>query len=161
MMLRITVILVLAGIPWLCYAQGAQSGNTRQKAGEEEVLECIEWLRNTPLSESREARKAANAFLMQWISTSPTVHVELSARIVDMASNNPDLLPVYVGGWIEYALHEGVGFPTADAHISGMRSVIDFYRKNRDYLNRDKFIEKLTKQEQKGTMEKFLRKDWG
>jgi hypothetical protein len=158
--MRSAFVLVFTGISMLCHGQH-NPVNQVGWTSVEEVKECIAWLQETPIGESAEARRTANAFLLQWISRSPDVHVELRAEIVDMATRNPDLLAIYMGGWVRYALESGEEYPSTDAHIHGMKAVVEFYAENHDRLNHDRYIEKLIKQDNKGKMEYYLRKDQG
>ncbi len=152
-------IFLFSGMSALSFSQNHPAPLPEGGTGNEEVLACIEWLQETPISQSLDSRRTVNAYLLQWISRSPNVHVELRPGIVDMATNNPDLLPVYVGGWVRYSLESGEEYPSIEAHIEGMRAVVKFYSANREGLNYDRYLEKLIKQEKKGNMEKFLSKN--
>ncbi len=146
---------------FIAWASFAQSVSGDAQATYDEILACIDWLQETGIDESYEARKTANAYLLQWVSRSPEVQVELHVDIVDLAQRNPDLLAIYIAGWAEFALSSQREYPSVEGHIKGMEAVVRFYKDNREGLNRDRFIEKLIKQEKKGTMYKALRKAWG
>jgi hypothetical protein len=131
------------------------------KEYEEEVLICIEWLKDTPMQESRETRKLANAFLLQWISGSPSVQIELREQVMSLVENNPDLLAIYLGGWTQYSLVTPELVPALDGHIKGMEAAVEFYEKNKAALNRDRGMEKLIKLKEKGKMNETLERNWG
>jgi hypothetical protein len=38
---------------------------------EQDVIKCVNWLINTPITEQKSKRKDANAFLLKWINGSP------------------------------------------------------------------------------------------
>jgi len=73
-------------------------------AYEQDVIECFNWLMNTPINEQTEKRRAAYAFLVTWISGSPNVTIEISPQIVTFIEGPPDLLMMFMGGWTKYAL---------------------------------------------------------
>lgn len=156
--MRGLIILALIGISSICCGQVATVAE--QRASVQDILDCITWLQKTPISEDRDIRYTANAFLLQWLSKSPEVHVELRADIVDMAEKNPDLMAIYMSGWAEYSIRKNEEYPTVEAHIKGMEAVLDFYKKNKGELNRDNHLEKLIKQDSKGKMHEILRKNW-
>lgn len=131
------------------------------KEYEEDVLECIHWLKDTPIQESRETRKLANAFLLQWISGSPSVHIELREQVMSLVENNPDLLAIYLGGWTEYTLVSREIVPALEGHLKGMEAAVEFYEKNKATLKRDKGMEKLIKLKEKGKMNETLERNWG
>jgi hypothetical protein len=128
---------------------------------EPEVIRCIDWLMSTPYNTSEELRKKANSFLLQWVSGSPSINIELREQVMTLVENNPDLLAIYLGGWTKYSLTSTHDFPVVEGHVKGMEAAVDFYEKNRESLKRDKGIEKLIKQKNKGVLESALRENWG
>ncbi len=152
------LLLALLGISSMCFGQVPMAND--QHTSDQDILDCITWLQMTPIEVDRDIRYTANAFLLQWLSKSPEVNVELRSDLVDMAEKNPDLLVIYMSGWAAYSLKNGEPYPSVEAHIQGIEAVRDFYRKNRDGLNRDKHLEKLIKKESKGKVHDVLRKNW-
>ena len=64
---------------------------------EKDVVDCVNWLENTPINKDENKRTDANAFFMQWITGSPDVSVAISSYVLDLTENfmdNPERLLV-------------------------------------------------------------------
>ena len=114
---------------------------------EQRILECINWLENTPMSEEADKRLMANAYLMKWATGTPTVTISMQSFQVDLTTKNPELLIVFIGGWIKYAIENPDDKDNVEAgNISGINSIIKVYSDNKgNGLKKDKRIEKLIK----------------
>ncbi|WP_430813412.1 hypothetical protein [Carboxylicivirga sp. RSCT41] len=125
---------------------------------EKEVVKCFDWLMKTPVNEQIDKRKEANAFLLKWLSGSPTVHIEIKAEIVSFMETSPDLLFVFLGGWAKYSL-ESQDFDNKKAgSLAGIDSVIEFYTKNKAFMPKDKNVEKYVKMKNKGKLKEYIEK---
>jgi hypothetical protein len=126
---------------------------------EQDVIKCFEWLMKTPINEHATKRKEANAFLLKWLSGSPNVHIEIKQEIVTFMGTSPDLLMIFMGGWAKYSL-ESKDFKNKIAGSkAGIESVIEFYTRNKDFLKKDKNIEKYIKMRKKGTLKAYIEKN--
>jgi hypothetical protein len=126
---------------------------------EEDVVKCFDWLMKTSLNEQTAKRKEANAFLVKWLSGSPSVSVEIKQEIVTFMGTSPDLLMIYMGGWAKYSL-ESKDFKNKIAgSIAGIESVIEFYTKNKAFMPKDKNVEKYIKMKDKGTLNAYIEKN--
>jgi hypothetical protein len=126
---------------------------------EQDVIKCFEWLMKTPINEQATKRKEANAFLLKWLSGSPNVHIEIKQEIVTFMGTSPDLLMIFMGGWAKYSL-ESKDFKNKIAGSkAGIESVIEFYTRNKDFLKKDKNIEKYIKMRKKGTLKAYIEKN--
>ena len=122
---------------------------------EPKVLEDINWLLNTPLNREVQKRKEINTFLMQWLTGSPSVSIELSEKVVTY-TDCPDCLMIFLCGWTKYALSTS-HYNKLDANLAGTESVIDFYAKNKNTTGKNKSIEKLIKLRKKGKLKDYIR----
>ncbi|WP_340156167.1 hypothetical protein [uncultured Winogradskyella sp.] len=114
---------------------------------EQRIVECINWLENTPISDDADKRLLANAYLMKWATGTPTVTIEMQAFQIDLAKKNSELLIIFMGGWIKYAIENPTDKDNIKAaNIAGLNSVIKVYTANKGKgLKKDKRIEKLIK----------------
>lgn len=126
---------------------------------EEDVIAGVNWILSTPLSDQKEKRIEVNGFLLKWISGSSKVHVEVKPEIVTFMSSSPDLLLVFLGGWTKYCLESGDSDSKANGSLAGIESVIEFYKKNKEYMNKDKNVEKFIKMKDKGTLKDYVDKN--
>lgn len=124
---------------------------------EQDVVACVNWLEATPMTEQELKRKEANAFLVKWISGSPTVTIELNVAMVKFMDKNPALLSMFMGGWARYVI-EHKDDNKVKGTLAGLRSVIKVYNMGRG-VKKDKEIEKLHKLDQKGELENWIRKN--
>ena len=126
---------------------------------EQDVINCVDWLLKTPLNKESEKRKDASAFLLKWITGSPYVHLEIKQEILTFMSSSPDLLMVFLGGWTKYSLETKDYDDKVAGNLAGINSVIEFYSKNKEYMKKDKNVEKYIKMKEKGKLEDFIKKN--
>ncbi len=104
------------------------------KKTEELVLHSSAWLQNTPISENQSKRKEINAFLMQWISGSPTVTIKLVQGIVPL--DCADCLMSFMTGWTVYSLENDYSKNNVDCAVAGADNAIVFMRETNLNLGR-------------------------
>lgn len=126
---------------------------------EKDVIEGVNWILATPLSEQKEKRAEVNAFLLKWISGSAKVHVEVKPEIVTFMSSSPDLLMLFLGGWTKYSLESSDFDNKVNGSLAGIESVIEFYTKNKEFMSKDKNVEKFIKMKDKGTLKEYVEKN--
>lgn len=128
-------------------------------AYENDVLKTIDWLIQTPLNIKKEKRIEANRFLMTWLEGSPNVTIEIKQEIVTFVSPNADLLMIFMCGWTKYSLENKDYENTKAGNLKGVEAVIDFYLKNKNYLKKDKNVEKYIKLKESGKLEEYISKN--
>ncbi len=125
------------------------------KKTEQLVLNSTEWLLKTPLSENPNKRKDINAFLMKWMSGSPTVSIELVSGIVPL--DCADCLMSFMSGWTKYSLENDYSKDKVECAVAGAENSIEFYKKNKSELGKNSDMEKLMKQQKKGKLKKYIK----
>ena len=115
------------------------------KAYEPKIKACINWLQSTPLDEQTDKRTNANAFLMAWLTVSPSVKIGVQPYVMELTKKNPDLLMIFFGGWTSHSLENPAQIKNAELNnIKALRSLIDFYAANlKSGIKKEKKIEKL------------------
>ena len=124
------------------------------KVTEKLVLEGIEWVQNTPLSANSAKRRDVNAFLVKWMSGSPTVSIELFAEITPMKCT--ECLIAFMGGWTKYSLENNYSEDGVKGALAGVERAIAFYEKNKSMVEKDSGLEKLIKRKNKGELESYV-----
>ena len=124
------------------------------KATEGLVLQGIEWILKNPITLEPEKRKEINGFLIKWMSGSPTVSIELIPKLIPVEC--PECLMAFLSGWTKYSLENGYSKDRIESALAGVERTIAFYEKNKGVLGKDKDIEKMIKQKQKGKLRKFV-----
>lgn len=125
------------------------------KKTEQLVLNSIEWLSKTPVSVNPNKRKEINAFLMKWMSGSPTVSIELVAGIVPL--DCADCLMSFLSGWTKYSLENNYEKDKVKCALAGAENAIEFYKMNKSEIGKNSDMEKIIKQQKKGKLEKYIK----
>jgi len=123
---------------------------------EQDVIDGYNWLMKTPVGENPQKRKEISAFLMKWMSGSPNVSLELSEKIVTYMDCG-DCLMVFMSGWTNYALETKDFNNKFKGNLAGTKSVIEFYKKNKKALGKNKAIEKFMKLDEDNILEKYIK----
>jgi len=126
---------------------------------EQDVVNCINWLMATPINEQTQKRSEANAFVLQWLMGCPYVHIEIKPEIVNFIGETPDLLTTFIGGWAKYSIESKDYDNKAAGNLAGIESVIEFYKKNKKQITKDKNVENYIKMKEKGTLKDYVDKN--
>lgn len=126
----------------------------------QDVLNAIKWLENTPLDKQQDKRKNVSAFLMKWLTGSPKVSISINEYTIDLAEKNSELLMIFLGGWAEASINNSYKISDTEGNIAGIKSVVKFYNKNRKLgIKKNKTVEKLSKLKTDRDIEKWLKKN--
>lgn len=123
---------------------------------EDDVINGVNWLLNTPLTEETTKRQEVSAFLMKWMMGSPNVSIGVSEDIVTFIGS-PDCLMAFLGGWAKYSLETKDYKNNLKGNLAGIENVILFYQKNKAILGKNKAIEKYIKLKEKNKLEDFIK----
>ena len=123
---------------------------------EQDVIDMYNWLIENPIGVEPTKRNEINAFLLQWISGSPKVSIEISEKIVTYLDCG-DCLIIFMGGWAKYALETKDFNNKIKGNIAGTESVIKFYTANKKNLGVNNSIENLIKLKEENKLEEYIR----
>ncbi|MEZ4849835.1 MAG: hypothetical protein R3B93_14705 [Bacteroidia bacterium] len=122
---------------------------------EKSIVAAVDWLTEAPVNSNESHRKEVNAFLMKWLTGSPSVSIALTTEIATFMDCG-DCLLVYMGGWAKYVIETGDNDDKVKANLAGLESVMTFYQKHKSELGKNKAIEKYIKMKAKGKLEAFV-----
>ena len=143
---------------------------------EQNVLDCVEWLVNTPVDEQSADRQNVRKFVLEWIQATPNVAVYLDPQLMEFTQDSKytdEMLTVYAGGYLSGLLRDKdthgdltlsgeattKGETKAD-RIKGVTSAIEtsleFYDKNKDKLGRNNTLEKYKEMLHEGTLREHI-----
>lgn len=125
---------------------------------EQDALNCIDWLMNTPINEQKAKREKATEFLLKWLIGSPDVQIELNADIITFVESSPDLVIIFLGGWAKYSMQTKDFENKIAGSMAGIEAVIAFYTSNSEFLPKDKNIEKYIKMKESGKLKDYIEK---
>jgi hypothetical protein len=117
------------------------------------VLESIDWLYNTPVTENKLKRLELTAFVLKWAGGSPTVTIDLVDGVSPLKSE--DCLLMFIGGWIKHSL-ENNSKDKVDCAVAAVEYTIEFYKKNKKAIGKQSEMKKLMKRQKKGTLREFI-----
>jgi hypothetical protein len=162
-MRKILITLLLTTCSAVLFAQDFEvpENYKLEKAGdyaqyEQDIIKCVDWLIKTPITEQKTKRKAANAFLLKWISGSPDVSVTVDPKIVTFKDG--DMLLIFMGGWAKYAIETRNFKDNVGGNVAGIEAVIAFYTNNKETLGKDKNVEKYVKMKEQGKLKAYIEK---
>lgn len=124
------------------------------KAAEPYVSNSIDWLQGTPVSNKSKKRKQVNTFVLQWISGSPSVSVEIVEGLYP--AGNPDCLMAFMAGWVQHSLENNYSKDKIQCATAGVEHTIEFYEKNKSVFGKNTDMEKLKKQNKKGKLKEYV-----
>lgn len=135
------------------------------------VVKCVDWLIATPIGQEQDKRKAASDFLLKWCMGTPTINVVIDENVVSLIMDKqvPDYVLLFMGGWVKAAIQSNAhDMATTSSkksmdemltgNMGGLEAVLAFYANNQGQLPQNANIEKLLKMQQKGRLEKYVKK---
>ena len=138
---------------------------------EPDVVKCVDWLINTRIDQETEKRQAASSFLLQWCMGTHTINVVIDENVVSpiMDKQVPDYVLLFMGGWAKDAIESDARHTTIASskeskdemlagNVAGLVAVLAFYETNKGLVPANENIEKLLKLQQKGRLEKYVKK---
>ncbi len=118
-----------------------------------DVLRCIDYLEAAPLD--AEGREEANAFLMKWITGSPTVKIQILPYAVHLVQNNKPLLMIYLGAWTKHDILYPEETDSLAGQMAGLESMLMVYSKG-EGVEQDETLDDLLEREQDNTLREWL-----
>lgn len=135
---------------------------------EPNVLECVEWLTETPLEADSFDRRTIGKFIDTWLRETPSIRISLDPTLtafLDDAKYFEEQMTVYTGGYaaglLELKSENGTlgkmtlsprGLSDEDRTAGATRAIeysIAFYDRNRDLLGRNGKLERLKKMQER------------
>ena len=126
---------------------------------EPKVLETIDWLQKIPFYDQHQKRLAANRFLVIWATGSPSVSVDIGQPVLKFTEKNKEMLIIYTGGYIKYALLHKTSFDKTQATIEGLRAIANKYQVEPDRI-KDTNIEMLVNLDKNGKLDDWVKTDF-
>ncbi len=159
--LKITILSLFAACAFQLTAQESKLlskvPETKEEfvASEPQVIASVDWIENTPMDENEEMHKFQYSLLIQWMTNSPTVTLELNAYVMDYTKKNSDLLVVFMCGWTKYALQNEYTKDEVPCNLAGLQSMIKVYKTGK--LKKDKKMDELVAMDTEGKLEAWVK----
>lgn len=123
---------------------------------EKEMIAAATWLEATPIGTNMDKRIKVNAWVIAWISNSPTVTVEVRESIIKLFDKNPQLMAVFMAGYTKYCLENNYSKDVLQSNIAGIKSAITCYNLGGD-VKKDKLLTKVIEKDKEGKLEEWVK----
>lgn len=108
------------------------------------IIDAAKWLEETDLNKETEKRQQVNAFVLQWISGSPTINIDINEKLGKIYGKNAQLLGLYLASYARNLLENKNTATKFSATKAGLISMMNVYKKGIE-ISKSKEMEKLIK----------------
>lgn len=123
---------------------------------ENDVVNAATWLEETDLDKDKVKRREVNTFVLQWLTGSPTVTVELSEPLIKLYDKNEQLLGLYLASYAKYNILNKTNTSKFEATKAAFVSMIKVYKKGIDIV-KNKEMEKAVKLFDQGKIDDYIK----
>ena len=120
------------------------------------VIDAAKWLEETDLNKEASKRQQVNAFVMQWVSGSPTVSVEITEQLGKIYDKNTQLLALYLASYTRNFLENKGTATNFSATKAGLISIMSVY-KRKIGISKSKEMDKLIKLTSDNKLDKYIK----
>ncbi|MFT4545396.1 MAG: hypothetical protein ACI9EQ_001870 [Bacteroidia bacterium] len=124
------------------------------------MIECVNWLENSPLDQDEEKRSKAVKFMNDWLDGSPDVNIELNDKIMIFSEKNPILTDAFKGGWARLVIKDSErAKDVMGCNLAGIISAMNVYQLRG--RKKDKGMESLLKLMKKNELSGWVKTQLG
>ena len=125
-------------------------------ASEKNFITAAKWLESTKLTKDDVTRTKTNAWVIVWVTNSPTVTVTVYGGVLKPFDKNPDLLSVFMANYARYVIENNYDKDEFKGNLAGIKSVISCANLGGD-IKKDKNLTKLLEADKEGKLEDWLK----
>jgi len=111
---------------------------------EQTAIECANFITTSPLNSQTALRSEASKFLMDYVSKSPTIKVEINQKAIPFVSN-AELLTVYIASWVKSYGAQNHANLKEEFTIRAANETLNYYKNNKSAIGKVKGIKKFLK----------------
>ena len=111
---------------------------------------------SNPVGTDMDKRTKTNAWVLAWISGSPTVSIDVTSAFTKLFDKNAQLMLVWMAGYARYVLENNYSSDKVKAHTAGLKSVIACYNLGGD-VKKDKSLTKVIDADKEGKLEDWVK----
>lgn len=119
------------------------------------VVGAAKWLEETDLDKETDKRKHINAFILEWVSGSPIVNLDITESLSKIYGKNNHLIAVYMAGYAGNFIQNNTSATKFSATKAGLIAMMNVYKKGID-ISRSREMEKLIKMTNEGKMDGYI-----
>ncbi len=164
-MKKILFVFFLMTASLSCFSQNFEVPNYQIQSPEDcdkynkDVLRAIDWLMNTPPNTEIEKQQETMQFLIQWITDTKAVSINLNTDVVKFSDKDEFFIILYLCGCAKYALENNVKNNQVEMSIAGIELSIEYYNKYSNLLVKDENLEKYMQMKNNGTLIDYIKKN--
>ena len=122
------------------------------------LLTYVHFLQDGAANKEPGKRKQAANYLGWWLNRSAEVNLTLEDKMPFLQYG--ESVPMFMAGYIEFVFTHPLPFPDK-ANLAGIRSVIAYYKDNKEILGEDELLEKLVDLDDKGRLPAYIKRKLG
>lgn len=126
---------------------------------ESAIINAAKWLEETDLNLETAKRQQVNAFVLQWISGSPTVVVSINEQLGKIYGKNVQLLGIFLASYARNYLENGKNASPFSATKAGLMSMMNVYKKGIE-ITKSKEMEKLIKLAENNQLDDYIKEQF-
>ena len=108
------------------------------------VIDAAKWLEQTDLDKEGDKRKQINAFVIQWITGTPTLTVNINEQLAKLYGKNVQLLAIYLASYARNVIELKEASSKLTATKAGLVSMMNVYKKGIE-ISKNKELDKIIK----------------
>ena len=123
---------------------------------EPDIIAAAKWLEGNPIGKQKEKTIEVNAYVMQWLTKSPTVSLEIDSDfIVKLFEDNTQLMMVFMAGYTRYSLENNYSKDKLKGYAAGIKSAINCYLLGGD-TKKNKLLSKAIEADKEGKLTEWV-----
>jgi len=97
---------------------------TDYKAEESNIVKAVDWLLATPLHKEEKKRANVNAYLMKWLTGTPTFTLTVLPDAIPYMSDCPPCLMLYMGYWAKVSIETDNNNSSSEYSLAWQNQII-------------------------------------
>lgn len=116
------------------------------KAAEPQVLECANFLFNTPAKQEELKRANAKKYILNWMQGTPDYTFELGNEVLELTKGNPELLGLYMAAMSKLVIeNSGTTLSSSELYNKSEKLLVEYCANENNEVKPSKKIKKLIK----------------
>lgn len=111
-------------------------------AAESQVKDVADWLEETDLDKQEALRRRSNAFILEWVTGSPTVTMTITKDLLKVLDKNPHLAIIYMARYASYCITNKNNKDKLPPTQAGLTAIAKVYKKGIG-VKKNKALDKL------------------
>ncbi len=122
------------------------------------LMEYVHFLQDAPAKKNPGKRRQAANYLGWYLNKTTEINLTLEDKMPFLQYG--ESVPMFMAGYIEFVVAHPVPNPDK-ANLAGIRSVIAYYKDNKEALGTDELLEKLVDLDDKGRLPAYIKRKLG